>query len=357
MAPAGKGMDAMADIPSLFSTATDDPETREVGQLLGGWMATQVVRTVAELGIPDHLAAGSRSAADLAGLTGAALDPLTRLLSAAAVYRIVRRDADRYALTKTGERLRADVPGSLRALALGFVAPPMWDGLGRLGDVVRSGRTVDRGAPGGPWEYFERNPDVAGLFARAMSDGTAVMVRQMRSAGYGLTAGAKHVVDVGGGRGTLLAYLLQTAPDATGVVLDRAEALADAPKVLDDAGVAGRAELMPGNFFAAVPPGDVHVLSNILHDWDDAASRAILRSCHRAGEPGGQLLVFTFLLTESADPPHPPLMDLLMMTVEGGRERTLRELCDLLTSAGYEFLRDVPLDGPMPWHALEFRRV
>src|SRR6185437_15336256 len=116
-------------------------------------------------------------------------------------------------------------------------------------------------------------------------------------------------------------------------------------------------ELVPGNFFAAVPPGDVHVLSNILHDWDDAASRAILRSCHRAGESGGQLLVFTFLLTESAEPPHPPLMDLLMMTVEGGRERTLRELCDLLASAGYEILRDVPLDGTMPWHALEFRRV
>lgn len=354
--PGGKGMDEMAGIPSLFSTDSDDPETREVGQLLGGWMATQVVRVTTELGIPDHLAGSSRTAAELADLTGAALDPLTRLLSAAAVYGIVSLDAGRYTLTRTGERLRDDVPGSLRALALGFVAPPMWDGLGRLGDVVRSGRPVDRGAPGGPWEYFERNPDVAGWFARAMSDGTATMVKQMRSADYGLPATARHVVDVGGSRGTLLAYLLRTSRDATGVVLDRAEALVEAPKVLDDAGVADRVELVPGNFFAAVPPGDVHLLSNILHDWDDAAARAILRNCHRAGEPGGLLVVFTLLLTESAGQPHPSLMDLLMMTVEGGRERTLPQLRGLLESGGYEFLRDVPLEGPMPWHVVEFRR-
>jgi len=347
----------MADIPSLFATAEDDPQTHEVGQLLGGWMATQVVRVLAELGIPDHLAAGPRTAAELADLAGAALDPLARLLSAAAVYGLVRRDSGRYALTGTGERLRADVPGSLRALALGFAAAPMWDALGRLGEVVRSGRPVDRGAPGGPWEYFERNPDVAGMFARAMSDGTAVMVGQLRAAGYGLPAGTRRVVDVGGSRGTLLAYLLQTAPEAAGVLLDRAEALAEAPKVLADAGVSGRTELRPGNFFADVAPGDVHVLSNILHDWDDAAARAILRSCHRAGQPGGRLLVFTFLLTDSADPPHPPLMDLLMMTVEGGRERTLPELRALLASGGYQFVRHVPLGGPMPWHALELRRV
>ncbi len=318
-------------------------------------MATQVVRVIAELALPDHLAEAPRTAAELADLTGAALDPLTRLLSAAAVYRIVRRDGDRYTLTETGDRLRADVPGSLRALALGFVAPPMWDALGRLGDVVRSGRPVDRGAPGGPWEYFERNPEVAGWFARAMSDGTAGMVQQMRAAGYGLPDWARRVVDVGGSRGTLLSYLLQAAPGATGAVLDRAEALAEAPKVLDDAGVADRVELVPGNFFAAVPPGDVHLLSNILHDWDDATSRAILRGCHRAGRPGSLLLVFTFLLTGSAGPPHPPLMDLLMMTVEGGRERTLPELRGLVESVGYEFLRTVPLDGPMPWHVLEFR--
>jgi predicted O-methyltransferase YrrM len=344
-------------VPSLFSTESDDPETREIGQLLGGWMATQVVRVVAELGLPDQLAGASRTAAELAALTGAAPEPLARLLSVAAVYGLVTRDASRYALTKTGDRLRTEVPGSLRALAIGFVAPPLWDGLGKLGDLVRSGQPVDRGAPGGPWDYFERNPEAAGWFARAMSDSTTTMVSQLRAAGYRLPPSAGRVVDVGGSRGTLLAYLLETAPDAAGVLFDRAEAMAGAPDVLSAAGVADRVELTAGNFFAGVPGGDIHLLSNILHDWDDKVARAILRSCHRAGQPGGLLVTFSFLLSEAVDPPHPQLMDLLMMTVEGGRERTLAGLRALLETADYEFIRDVPLAGPMPWHAVEFRRL
>jgi SAM-dependent methyltransferase len=341
-------MTLMTDVPTLFSTEKDDAETREVGQLLGGWMATQVVRVIAELGVPDHLAGTSRTADELAKLTGAAPEPFARLLSCATVYGILARDGDsRYALTKTGERLRSDVPGSLRALAIGFVSPPLWDGLGKLGDLVRTGDPVDRGAPGGPW---------AGWFARAMSESTTTMVGQLQAADYVLPDGTQRVVDVGGSRGTLLAYLLGTVPGATGVLFDRAEALAEAPEVLSAAGLAHRVNLQPGNFFAGVPEGDVHILSNILHDWDDKVGRAILRSCHRAGQPGGLLVVFTFLLSSAVDPPHPHLMDLLMMTVEGGRERTLGELRDLLASAGYEFVRDVPIAGPMPWHAVEFRR-
>jgi multifunctional cyclase/dehydratase/O-methyltransferase len=332
-------------VPSLFSTESDDTETREVGQLLGGWMATQVVRVVAELGVPDHLAGTARTPGELATLTGAAPEPLARLLSVAAVYGIVAREGDCYALTKTGETLRSAVPGSLRALAIGFVAPPLWDGLGRLGEVVRDGRPVDRGAPGGPWEYFEHNPEVAGWFARAMSESTETMVGQLRAAGYTLPPGAERVVDVGGSRGTV------------GVLFDRAEALAEAPGVLSAAGVADRVELHPGNFFASVPQGDVHILSNILHDWDDKVARAILRSCHRAGQPGGLLVVFSFLLSAAVDPPQPHLMDLLMMTVEGGRERTLGEMRALLESGGYEFVRDIPVAGPMPWHVIECRRI
>jgi multifunctional cyclase/dehydratase/O-methyltransferase len=344
-------------MPSLFSTEGDDIETRHVGQLLGGWMATQVVRVVAELGVPDHLAAKPLTAEELAALIDAEPGPLARLLSVAAVYGLVAREGDRYAVTKTGETLRTDVPGSLRALALGFVAPPMWDSVGRLAEIVRDDRPVDRGAPGGPWDYFERNPQVASWFARAMSDGTTTMVGQLRAAGYQLPTGAKRVVDVGGSRGTLISYLLQTAPDAAGVLFDRAEALTDAPDVLLAAGVADRVELTPGNFFAGVPAGDVHILSNILHDWDDKVARAILRSCHRAGEPDGHLLVFSFLLSGSVEPPQPYLMDLLMMTVEGGRERTLDEMSALLESGGYAFVRDIPVPGPMPWHAIEFRRI
>jgi hypothetical protein len=115
------------------------------------------------------------------------------------------------------------------------------------------------------------------------------------------------------------------------VLFDRAEALNDAPAVLSAAGVTDGVELVTWDFFASVPQADVYLLSQILHDWDDKSSQTILRRCHEASEPG-RLLVFTYVLTEEADPPHPYLMDLMMMTVEGGKERTLPQMRSLLAS-------------------------
>ena len=351
----------MANAPNLWATEEDDGDTQQIGQLMGGWMATQVVRTVALLGIPDQLAASPCTAAELAAATGTAPDPLARLLCKAAVYGLVTRDGEsRFALTGPGGRLRSDVPGSMRDQVVGFVVPPLWDSLGNLVDVVR-GDPVNPSAPGGPWDYFQRNPGEAAWFARAISGWTTELTERLRAMAYGLPAGAGRVVDVGGSRGALLAYLISTAPAATGVLFDRAEAMAEAPGVLAVAGVAGQVEITAGNFFETVffetvPPGDVHVLANVLHDWDDDAAGDILRNCHRAGRPGGTLIVFTFLLTEALEPPQPYLMDLLMMAIEGGRERTLTELSALAGAAGYELIPDVPVAGSMPHHAVEFRR-
>jgi SAM-dependent methyltransferase len=346
----------MANAPNLWATEEDDDDAQQLGQLLGGWMATQVVRTVALLGIPDQLAVSPRTAAELAAATGTAPDPLARLLCTAAVYGLVTRDGEgRFALTGPGGLLRGDVPGSMRDQAVGFFAPPLWDGLGKLADVVR-GDPVNPRAPGGAWDYFQRNPGEAAWFARAMSGVTTELTEHLRAMAYGLPAGAGRVVDVGGSRGALLAYLIGTAPAATGVLFDRAEAMTEAPGVLAAAGVAGRAEITAGSFFETVPPGDVHVLANVLHDWDDDAAGVILRNCHRAGRPGGTLIVFTLLLTEALEPPEPYLMDLLMMAIEGGRERTLTELSALAGAAGFELIRDVPVAGPRPYHAVEFRR-
>lgn len=347
----------MAYIPSMFCSDSDDAETQHVGQLLGGWMATQVVRAVCELGIPDHLAASPRTAAELAETTGSVAEPMERLLGFAAVYGLVARRDGRYELTRTGERLRADVPGSLLPVALGIVAPPLWQAVGRLGELVRTGESADGGAPDGPWEYFQRHPEAAGWFAQAMRRSIDGMVQQMRAAGYGLPADAGRVVDIGGSHGTLLAYMLATAPQATGVLFDRAEAFRDAPAVLGAAGAADRVELVTGDFFDSVPAGDVYLLSQILHDWDDKTCQTILRNCHQASAPGGRLLVFTYVLTGETHPPHPYLMDLMMMTIEGGKERTLQQHQSLLASEGFDFVRDVPLPGPVPWHVLEFRRA
>jgi predicted O-methyltransferase YrrM len=208
------------------------------------------------------------------------------------------------------------------------------------------------------WEHFGRNRDDALWFGRAMSRFTTDLVAQIAATGYAVPDGAERIVDVGGGIGTVLAHLLDTAPNARGVLFDRAEALADAPAVLTSAGVADRVDLVDGDFFAAVPDGDVHVLANVLHDWSDDKAREIVAGCHRAGRPGGTLVVIGLLLPSTPEPSLAYLMDLQMMVMmDGGRERTLAEHRSLVAGEGYEFVRDVPIGEVMPAHILEFRRI
>ena len=163
------------------------------------------------------------------------------------------------------------------------------------------------------------------------------------------------IVDVGGSRGTLLAHLLRTDPESTGILFDRKEALAEAPGFLASAGVADRAELVPGSFMEGVPAGgDLYVLSQVLHNWDDERVRAIVGHCHRASRPGGSLIVIEYVLPDGPEPSLVHLMDLIMLSALGGRERTSGQHAALLASCGYTLVRNTPLDKVLPWRILEF---
>jgi len=344
----------MAEETSHYAVVAGDEAGLQLARLLDGYIAPQVARAMALLGVPDQLGDTARTAEDLAAATGAAPGPLARLLAAASLYGLVTQtEPGKFALTAMGAGLRTDVPGSMRGMAIGFTAPPLWQAWGRLAEVVQTGRPSDPGA----WDYFQQHPGEAAWFGRAMSQITSAVVARLAEVGYAPPA-AGRIVDVGGGRGALLAGLLRSAPGSRGVVFDRAEALSDTPAVLAGAGLASRAEIIAGDFFAGVPDGDLHVLSNVLHDWEDGQARRIVASCHRAGHPGGGLLVVGYLLPSSPEPSLAYLMDLLMMMVMGGRERTLAELRSLMASEGYDFARDVPLGGSpawRPWHVVEFR--
>ncbi len=344
----------MADELSLYQPILEGPGSSQLAHLMEGMITAQVASVLARLGVPDQLAGGPLTAAQLAPQVGAAPAALDRLLAAASAYGLVSRDtAGRYSLTEVGELLRSDVPGSARGLAVGFFGPPIWEIFGRLTDVVRNPEPVNPAAPGGVYGYYARHPEQAMWFARAMGRFTAVLVSQLTQAEFRpLTTG--RIVDVGGSRGTLLAYLLQALPTARGVLLDRAEALAEAPRYLSSAGVADRAELVTGDFLREVPHGDLHVLSHVLHNWDDEHVRAIAGRCHQAGHPGGGLMVIEYLLPDDAGPSLAHIMDLIMMLVLGGRERTRAELEVLLGPAGYRLVRDTPLTERLPWRILEF---
>jgi hypothetical protein len=344
----------VADELSLYDAILEGPGSSQLARMLEGMITAQVASVLARLGVPDQLADGPLTAGQLAPKVGAAPDALHRLLTAASAYGLITRDtAGRHSLTPAGELLRSDVPGSARGLAVGFFGPPIWEIFGRLTEVVRNPEPVNPAAPGGVYGYYAEHPEQAVWFARAMGRFTAVLVSQLTKAEFRpLTTG--RIVDVGGSRGTLLAYLLQALPAASGVLLDRAEALAEAPGYLSGAGVADRAELVTGDFLREVPPGDLHVLSHVLHNWDDEHVRTISGHCHQAGHPGGGLMVIEYLLPDDAKPSLAHIMDLIMMLVLGGRERTRAEVEALLGPAGYTLVRDTPLTEALPWRILEF---
>ena len=345
---------------TLFGGLFGDDKRRYLGQLAEGFIATQVVAVTARLGVPDLLADADQTAEELAGAIGAEPDPLERLLRAAAGFGLLTQDEnDRFTLTEVGQFLRTDATGGLRDFIVGFTGPPLWQSMGQLENVVRNGHYSDAtdDAASGMWAYYQHHPEEARWFARAMSSLTT------RLAGEVVTAydpsGFERIVDVGGSRGTLLMHLLRRAPQATGVLWDRSEALEEAPTVLAEGGVADRTEVVAGDFLEAVPRGgDLYVISQVLHNWEDEQARTIVSNCHRASQPDSTLLVIEPLLPTDSQPSPMHVLDLLMMVGPGGRERSREQHEALLASAGYTLTRDIALtQGFPPWHILECRRT
>ena len=288
-------------------------------------MTAQVASVLARLGVADKLADGPLTATQLALRVGAAPDALSRLLSAAAVYGLVREDAaGRFALTPGGDMLRTAADGSARGVAVGFLGPAAVAERRAPGRDRPQPRAGEPGGAGRHLRVLRPASRGGGLVVQAMGRVTGILVDQCAQAGFRPLASGRSV-DVGGSRGTLLAYLLGVLPSAHGVDGPR-EALAGAPEFLAAAGVADRVELPVGDFLREVPAGgDLYVLSQILHNWDDEHVRTIAGNCHRASQPGSGLMVIDYVLPNAPEPSLAHLMDLIMMMVLGGRERTRAE--------------------------------
>jgi SAM-dependent methyltransferase len=207
------------------------------------------------------------------------------------------------------------------------------------------------------WEYYKENPEEGATFAGAMG-GLSASVSAQVATRYDASRFAR-IVDVGGSQGVLLAGLLAAAPQATGVLFDRPEVIDKARPVITARGLAGRMELVGGDFFTEVPSGgDLYVLKSVLHDWDDDHALRILANCHRAAQPGSTLLLVEGVLPTEPQPSPIHLINLYMFLQVDGRERTREEHQALLEAAGYRLERVIPPapDGYHPWSLLEARR-
>jgi hypothetical protein len=308
----------------------------ELMRMLQGFQVSQALHVVAKLGIADLLAGGPRTSDDLARATATHPRALHRLLRAVASVGVVAEDgAGAFGLTEVGQYLRADDPRSVRGSAIYMGDPMMYGTWQHLLHSVTTGEPAFRHLHGvNPWEYRARRPDADALFNDAMTS-SSLRQRDAVVASYDFS-GARTVVDVGGGHGALLAGILAANPPARGVLFDQPHVVAGAEHALREAGVADRCAVVGGSFFEVVPDGgDAYVLKAIVHDWDDAQATAILRTCRRAMGPDATLLLVELVIEPGNTPDPAKYMDLIMLVMLGGQERTADEFAALLDAAGF----------------------
>jgi len=337
-------------------TQSDVPPPAAMMGLITGYWVSQAIGVVALLGVADHLAAGPRPSDELARLVGAdpqALYRVLRLLASIGVF--AEATPGSFRLTPLGETLRSDAPGSVRNFAITETAPGHWLPWGRLHESVRSGQPMAHEALGMElFDWYAQNPGEAGFFNAAMGNLSALAAGELVQV-YDFSA-VRTVADVGGAHGVLLAAVLRANPAARGILFDLPHVIATARDVIAAEGLADRCELVSGDFFAAVPDGaDLHLLKQIVHDWDDERATRLLSNCHRALTSGGKLLLVEMVVPADNRPSPAQAMDLNMLVILGGRERTEAEYRRLLADAGFRLERVIPTHSP--FSVIEATRV
>lgn len=325
-------------------------------QMLTGMWVSQILSAVAQLGVADLIAAGTRSVDHLAEECSADASALHRLLRAAATVGLLIETApSEFALTPLGTTLRTSVPGSLRDFIIAETAPGHWLPWGRLADAVKRGGAMTKETLGlDPWEYYAKNDEEGRCFARGMSNLSAIASQDVARV-YD-PGDVRRIVDVGGSEGVLLRGILGRAPNARGVIFDRADVIEGARRAVSESGMADRIELVSGDFFAEVPgEAEIYLLKSILHDWPDDKCEEIVRTVHRSAPKDSRLVLVEMLLPDTPQPSPVTLMDMNMLVMLGGRERTAGEYSDLLKRCGYAVERVIPTGGM--FSVIEARRV
>lgn len=317
-----------------------------IARCFGGLVA-QAIGAAAELGVADSLKDGAREVEDLAQELGADAPALYRLLRCLASHQIFEQVGPRrFTLNAAAEVLRSDVPGSLRATAIMCNRPWLTRSYEQMGHSVRTGQQSFEHVFGkNMWDYFAETPADAQNFNVSMT-GFAANVHAAAAEAHDFS-GIQRLVDVGGGHGHLLSRVLRSYPAIHGVLLEQPAVIESARAEWEGKDLAARLTLVAGDFFVSVPEGaDAYMMSYILHNWDDERAALILKNCRRAMTPNGQLIVIDPVIKPGNQPDFGKTLDLAMLTVLGGRERTEEEFAALFSSAGFALERVVATRSP-----------
>jgi precorrin-6B methylase 2 len=320
------------------------PEPLQMVQLLAGFQVSQALYAVAKLGVATALLGGPQTVQQLAAATSSDADALGRVVRFLATLGLFRISGTTVEITDLGATLAEGSPGSIRDVAL-YWMETHYAPFGQLLHTVRTGETAATRHYGKPFfEWLSADPGMVELQNNAM----AVVTNGLRAGmfdDYRLPEG-NLVADIGGADGSMICQLLAREPSRRAIVFDRPEVVPSARKVLDDHGLSGRTEIMAGDFFESVPAADVYLLSFIMHDWDDGSCTRILRNIAVAAATGARAVLVEAVIP-AGDAPHPAkVIDLTMLVMVTGRERTAEEYETLLASAGFRLDRIVPTPTP-----------
>ena len=325
---------------------TDASPTPVLRQMIMGFLATHLLQVMAELRLADLLKDGPRSSDELAVLMGAQAGALQRVLRGLAHLGVLSAADDRFELTPTGHLLRSDVPGSLRASARMWGSHFFQRAFLNLLHTVKTGeRAFDYTFGQDFFGYLAEHPEDAAIFHEGMAGGSARSSETVLSK-YDFS-GVSTLVDVGGGYGATLVALLRSNPGLRGIIFDLPQLAGEAQQALVTAGLTSRAQFMAGSFFDAVPEAaDGYLLQRILHDWDDPDSVTILRNCRQAMAARGKVLVVDHVLPPGNAPAlRQVTIDIAMLVLLNGRERTEADFRRLFEQAGLRLVRTIPVEG------------
>ena len=334
-------MSTVEETPALPPEAA---ATQLVFQMATGHIMASAVRCALVFGIPERLAGGPKPVSELAKESGANEDGLYRVLRALASFGVFTESAPRvFELNLAGRMLMADTPGSLAGIARWIADGSPMRAHSEMEYSVRTGVPAANKVFGKPmFEYLAEQPQLSETFNNGMTSFSAAMIPAVLEA-YDFS-GIETLVDVAGGHGAVLTAILQQYPAMQGVLFDLDHVVAGARPKIAALGLSGRCRTESGDFFKQVPAGDAYVMKHIIHDWDDDRAVVILKNCRErmTNRASGRVILLEAVIQPGSGPDAGKLIDLEMLVMAGGRERTAEEFARLFTRAGLRLERVVP---------------
>ena len=324
----------------------ENPSPPALFEMATAYWLSQAIYVAAKLGIADLLRDGPQSCVALATSTGSdapSLFRLMRALSSVGIFSQLGKDC--FALSRLAASLQTEVPGSLRAMVI-TIGEIHYQACGNLLHSVQTGSPAFNTVFGASlFDYLQQNVDAADAFNQGMANVSSMLAYAVLMA-YDF-AGISSIVDIGGGQGKLLEKILQFTPEIMGTVFDTATTIERAKQGLGNDAWSRRCSYVIGDFFTSVPQGaDAYLLCGVIHDWDDRRAIRILKNCRRVMAAKGRVLIVDMVVPDTGAMSFSKLLDLNMMAMTGGRERTRVEFHSLLDAANYELTRIIPTMAP-----------